>query len=267
MDRRRLLKLLPLTAGLAGCTSESNPNESATESTKSPASTSTKATTKEPSSVLVQFRSSYRYAVNDDGIGVLSPEHDQFVFISPPVTDEEPDTDAFRLALGDEQFEAVSSVPGFASLTPGIEAVYTEDSKSGTLMFDVPTTETDAAALVYDGTSHPLADDGSERLATAPDFSLKEVSVPESVTPGDFIELSVAVENEGTSGGTYLAGFRTGGYPKEVDIFVEPGEEGTETVTYEAYDGSEAMYFQFDYPGGDRSYEVAIESETTTETE
>lgn len=269
MHRRDFLTVFPLTAGLAGCINRSGPGNSTTPSyeDRSPSITTTRASpVQETSSVTVQLRSSYRYGINDDGIGVVSPAHDQFAFIDPPVPDEEPAPRSFHLALGDEQFTPVSPVPGFTPWTPGIEAVYSENRKAGSLMFDVPTIETDSAALLYDETKYPLSDEARNRLATAPEFSLTSVSVPESVTPDENIELRITVKNEGDATGTYLAGFRTGGYPKVIDVPLEPGEKGTSAVTYEAYDGSEVMYFDFDYPGGSSDYQVTIESDRTTDT-
>lgn len=149
--------------------------------------------------------------------------------------------------------------------TPGIEDVYTEDRKSGSLMFDIPTTEAESAVLVYDGTKYPLTEDARNRLATAPEFSLESVSVPESIAPDENIELSITVKNDGDAAGTYLAGFRTGGLPKIIDVPVEQGETGTGSVTYETYADSGSMYFDFDYPGGGRDYEVTIESGGATE--
>lgn len=265
MNRRHFLSVFSLAAGLAGCMTGPRPGNSTADSgdDRSPREPSATETPVDEPSVSVEFRSSYRYGVNDDGIGVLSPERDQFAFVSPPVSDAEPPPSAFRLVLGDEQFSPVSSVPGFRPWVPGIETVYTERIKTGSLLFDVPTAEVDTAALRYDGTSYPLPAAVGDRFATAPAFSLASVSVPDSVTPGEHIELRVTAVNEGDASGTYFAGFRSGGLPKVIDIPAEPGEKGAEAVTYEPNDGSEAMYFDFDYPGGDSQYEVTIESETT----
>lgn len=265
MKRRYFLTALPLTACLAGCM-----NRSAREATTPETTTARKTTTApEPATVrevTVQFRSSYRYVVNVDGIAVKPPRQDQFAFVSPPVSGAPPPS-AFDLMLGDELFSPATSSPGLENMstTPGIDDVYTKDNRNGVLMFDIPTTDVERAALLYDDTRYPLTDDARNRLARAPDFSLESVSVPDSVAPGEYIELSITVSNDGDAAGMYLAGFRYSGLPKEIDLPVDPGETGTDSVAYGVEPQDESMVFDFDYPGGSRDYEVTVESESTTE--
>lgn len=240
-------------------------NGPAREATTPETTTARKTTTARE--VTVQFRSSYRYVINVDGIAVKPPRHDQFAFISPPVSGAPP-PGAFDLALGDELFGPATSGLEYenVSTTPGIDDVYTKDNRTGVLVFDIPTTDVERAALLYDDTRYPLADDARDRLARAPEFSLESVSVPDSVTPNEDIELSITVSNDGDAAGRYLAGFRHSGLPKRIDLPVEPGETGTASVAYDVYDPqSESMGFDFDYPGGSRDYEVTIESRGTTD--
>jgi len=244
MNRRHFLKTLPLTACMAGCLDESS-------------------TDQESTSVTIELRSSYRYGVNDDGIGVKTPNYDQFVFITPPDSAGDLAPSAYHLDLGDEEYRPARSVPGFSSRTPTVEEVYTEENKSGPLMFDLPTTQTESASLQYDGTSYPLSEDARTQLATAPEFSLDFVSVPEAVGPNENVELSITVTNDGDAAGTYLAGCRVAGLPRDINVPVEAGETKSGGVTFQPPPDSDAMYLNFVYPGGDREYEVIIEPEQT----
>lgn len=263
MDRRRFLTALPLAAGLAGCVSSPGTDDTITSSNDSDSLTDTPAPRPAPD---VRLRSSFRYGINDDGIDVEAPERDQFAFVRPPEQDGDPSPTDFSLALGDEQYTPASSVRGFGAWTPGVESVYTADGRSGWLKFDVPVIETDSAALVRDGTRYPLTAEDRARLATAPELHLDSVSVPETVAPGEAIRLGVTVTNEGDATGTFLAGFRTGGYPKTIDVVVAPGETASGSVSYGGISENGA-HFDFDYPGGGGSYQVSVESERVTETE
>jgi len=83
------------------------------------------------------------------------------------------------------------------------------------------------------------------------------VSVPESVGPNENVELAMTVTNDGDAAGTYLAGCRVGGLPREIDVPVEAGETETGGVTFRPAN-SDAMYLNVSYPGGDREYEVIL---------
>jgi len=268
MDRRRFLASIPPVACLAGCAQEPQPGVSKEQPTQNQSRTITRTrtpTVSEPSSISIQFRSSYRYIDGLDSIGVKSPESDQFAFVTPPVSEGSPAPSAFHLRLGDEQFTPASSVPGIEAKTPGVEGIYTTDDRRGSLVFDIPTVETENAALLFDGTRYPLTEVARGRLATAPEFSLESVSVPDSVAPDENVELSITVTNAGDAAGTYLAGFRTSGLPKAIDVPLEPGETETGSVTYDADADHEAMQFFFASPGGRRDYEVVVRSAATTD--
>jgi hypothetical protein len=211
----------------------------------------------------IELRSSYRYGVNDDGIGVKTSDYDQFVFITPPDSAGDLAPSAYHLDVGDEQYRPARLVPGLGSRTHSIEEIYTEENKSGSLMFDLPTTETESASLQYDGTSYPLSEDARTQLATAPDFSLDSVLIPEAVGPNENVELTVTVTNDGDAAGTYLAGCRVAGLPRDINVPVEAGETKSGSVTFQPPPDSDAMYLNFVYPGGDREYEVTIETEQT----
>jgi len=240
MNRRRFLKALPLTVCVAGCLGDST-------------------TEQETAPVSVQLRSSYRYGVSTDGFGVKPPDNDQFAFVTPPDSAGDPAPGAYRLDLGNEQHSPVTSVPGFMSRTPSIEEVYTEGQQRGSLMFDIPTAETESAALRRDGTGYPLTEAARTRLATAPDFSLDSVSVPESVGPSENVAVAMTVTNDGDAAGTYLAGCRVGGLPREIDVPVEAGDAGSGSATFSSHPDSDSMYLNVAYPGGNREYEVTIE--------
>jgi hypothetical protein len=147
MRRRQFVAALPLASGLAGCLSGSEPTESTGTDRPEPAETaSTDTGTPEPAkTVSPTLRSSYRYVINDDAIGVTPPERAQFAFVRPPDAHEERPPDAYALKLGSERFAPATSVSGFMSWTPGIDSVYTDDRRSGSLRFDVPAVEADSA--------------------------------------------------------------------------------------------------------------------------
>lgn len=269
MKRRHFLNALPLTALMAGCTADSASTPSTQTPTQDNTPTSTKTSTptnQEPSKVDVKLRSSYRYGVGDDATGVKTPDYDQFAFISPPDSEGDPPPSAYQLTLGDEQYSPATSVPGFRSTTPDIDEVYTGERKSGSLMFDLPTVETESAALQYGGTRYPLTEDARTRLATAPDLSLESVSVPETVAPDRrMVALTVTVTNDGDAAGTYLTGCRVGGLPERITVPVESGETETDAVRFNTPDNGDAMYLNFVYPGGKEEYEVTIQSKNTAE--
>ncbi|WP_123537381.1 hypothetical protein [Halosimplex salinum] len=253
MRRRQFVAALPLASGFAGCVGGSS-RFGATE-TRSPAPDEPVQTT---------LRSSYRYGVNDDAIGVSAPEHAQFAFVRPPDTDTDHPTDAYTLEIGSERFAPATSVSGFMSWTPDVDSVYTDERRSGALRFDVPRVEADSAALLRDGRRWPLDESTRERLPTAPDLGLDSIDIPESVEPNERFELGVTVTNDGDRTGTFLAGFRTGGLPKTVEVEVDPGDTGAGSATFEAYDGEGEIPFAYSGPGESRRVAVDIVAGTET---
>ena len=266
MRRRQFVAALPLVSGLAGCLSGSEPTESTGTDRPGPAeTTSTDTGTPEPAeTVSTTLRSSYRYGINDDAIGVASPERAQFAFVRPPDAHEERPPDAYALKLGSERFAPATSVSGFMSWTPGIDSVYTDDRRGGSLRFDVPAVEADSAALLGDGRRWRLDESARERLATAPDLRLDSLQVPNSVEPNERFELGVTVSNDGDRTGTFLAGFRTGGYPKTIEVNVDPGSTESGSVTFEAFDDEREMSFAYSGPGTDERVSVVVRAATET---
>ncbi|WP_459195121.1 hypothetical protein [Halosimplex sp. J119] len=262
MRRRQFVAALPLASGLAGCLGESGPTDSAGTSPDSTETVSTAAGT--PETVSATLRSSYRYGINDDAIGVTPPEQAQFAFVRPPDAAEERSPETYALELGSERFVPASSVTGFMSWTPGIDSVYTDDRRSGSLRFDVPTVEAETAALVGEDERWPLEQSAREHLASAPDLRLESMHVPNSVEPTERIELGVTVANGGERTGTFLAGFRRGGYPKTIEVTVDPGDSNSGSVAYDAGDSEGELSFAYSGPGTDDRVSVAVQAETDT---
>jgi hypothetical protein len=287
MRRRQFVAALPLATGLAGCSAESDRSAStgpptrdrppeatetatataATETATATAATetATASTADDPlPSVSTVLRASYRHVVNTDGIDVTAPNRAQFAFVYPPADELGRQPEAFALELGDRRIEPAQSVEGFDILTPGVPSVYTDEHREGALRFDVPTVETDSAALVVEGRRYPLSASDVEELASAPDLSLSSVSVPESVPADASIELGVTATNDGDREGIFLAGFRHSGLPKTIDVTVPAGETVSKSIRYDVFYDEGSMYFDFDYPSGDRNYEVAIDPASVT---
>lgn len=239
--RRSVIASLPPVVGVAGCLGGPNPA---------------------PSTASVTLRSALRYVANDDAIGVEAPEGDQFAFVSPPASGTDLPPEAFALALGDQRFAPRTTVPGFMLHTPGVGEAYTADSRTGMLVFDVATVDADDGALLHDGARTPLPEESLPSFAAAPDFSLRSVSVPDSVSAGEPVGVAVTVANDGGRGGTFLAGVQRGGMFETVEATVGAGavRTTTERLTVHADPGG-AEHLRFVHAGGRESYEVAVERE------
>jgi len=291
MDRRQVLALVSgLVVPGAGCLGTDRSGGISSErarsrTTRSPMETPSSATPTSPPSerqTPVQdphtptntpcetlsgvVHTAFRYVVNVDGIAVYPPSNAQFVFVTPPDIEANPPPEDFRLDLGGERFSPTVSMPGdrdYRSLTPGITSPYTTDDRSGSLVFDLPTIETETCTLRYDGTNYPVCERVLPKLAAAPDFRLTSVAVPDAVDPGEPITLTVTVTNEGARKGTFLAGVRYSGLPRSIEITAAPGQRGATSVVYENYvNAGESMVFAFSYPGGHEQYEVQVKDDS-----
>lgn len=276
MRRRQLIASILLPISLSGCTdndqtsstiSWESPKTNPQSQTPSEGTTSTtesrtkqgRIKTRVPTESII-FSSAYRYATQNDEIGVKSPDKSQFAFINPSFTEDHNSSGSFSLELGKKIVNPITSVPGFQSLTPGIETIYTGRGQSGWLMFDVPTVEVDHSYLTYDDTRFPIESKDLENFTAAPDFTLLTITAPDSVASGETINLEVSVRNEGGNSGTFLAGFRRSGQTKEVNIRVKPGAKNSTATEFKSYaESGETEYFIFTYSGGERGIEVPIE--------
>lgn len=289
MRRRTLLAALPASALLVGCNGQPgspNPTES-TDPTGSPEPRDPNGTDQSPSEqdgtptddgpstpLAWTLRASFRRTVNVDGVDVVTPTNAQFLFVEVPDIGGSPSRREFSLHLGEDRYDPRIIDPRYGAWTPGVDALYTSgtDPKPGRdiaeddvamLAFDLPTLEVESGALIFNGTEYPLEEDDFEDLARLPDLVLESVTVPDAVPQSENVELGVTVRNDGDIEGLFLAGFRYSGFPLAIDLSVPPGETRSESVSYETYEEG-VMTFDFDYPGGDRSYEVEIEGGTAT---
>jgi len=266
MRRRQFLAALPLTGAFAGCIGGSDPvasTESRVPSSTDEASPNTATgTSTSQETVAAVLRASYRYVHNNDAIGVETPTHAQFAFVRPPNGDEEHPPHEYALELGGERVGPAGRADGFMSWTPGVESVYTDERRSDALKFDVPAIRAENAALTHGDRRWPLTDPVRDRLAAAPDLRLESLDVPESVDRNERIELGVTVTNEGDRTGTYLGGFRRGGYPQDIDARVAPGETGSDHVTYERVEGEGSIPFVFTGHETSEHFSVTVGSGT-----
>lgn len=278
MRRRDFLASLPVTASLAGCsggpessTSDRGTADSDAPNTSerdSPAVTQSPATTTRTASVgpdaRVRLYSAYRYNYETDLIGVRPPERDQFAVVKPPRDTPRPAPDEFTLELGDQQFspepltgEEWPIMPGIKS---GYESMYHENrptgpSRSGWLVFEVPVVEFETAALVHQDIRYPLPEAQFPKFAASPEFTLESISVPETVSKGEPVSLSVEVTNAGDRAGVFLGGWQKEAYPQSVDISLAPGETGSATTTY---DGLYNSWIRFVYAAEELEFAVEV---------
>ena len=201
-----------------------------------------------------------RHIALPDSIAVDSPIRDQFAFVRAPDIDDDPQPFAFTLALDERRIDA-KPAPWTGTAMPTVETLYRAEDPTGWLVFDVPTVDVSDPALEYDGRRYRTESDFGEALAATPEFE-PSVSVPESATVGDSVELTVDVTNSGDRRGMFLGGVQYGGLPRTITAWVPPGETRSAVVTYEpAVSGS--MNLVFRHPGGQSSYEVTIQGTET----
>lgn len=269
MRRRALLAALPAVTALPGCLGGSNPQDtdSPEPDPTTPSSTPSQSPTPDPDPVDVTFSAALRYFHSDDAVGITAPDRDQFAFLSTPVVGDgdAPPPDSFALDLDGARYEPRSSTPGFQLSTPGIDEAYTTESRSGSLVFDVPTVEGDGGALLRDGERHPIAEDDLPRFASAPDLTVLSVDTPESTTPGGTFDVTAEVTNEGDADGTFLAGVWGNGLLETLSARVPAGATETARVTLDVRaEAGGAELWWFAHPNGSEKVKVPVEANTET---
>lgn len=282
MRRRQVLAAVPLLAGFAGCSGDSNrPSDGTADRTvmgttdgpmteatgrtetgttdRTPTSSASGTVTgtpgRTPADTLV--RANYRYRFYADSFRVASPERDQFAFVRPPDVAGEPAPESVSITVGDRVYQPIPNI-ATPPLMPNIDHIYTAAEPRGWLAFDLPTLDAERGSLVVDGTRYPLPDDALSSLSAVPSFAVESVAVPDSVPTGGTIELTVTVTNEGARDGLFLAGFQHSGLPELLSVEVPAGKTAQTTGTYEAYPEGGSMPFTFHHAGGSESYEVEI---------
>lgn len=255
MRRRALLASI---AVLAGCSSGS-PATGAEPTATDPGSDSL---TDDPDPLpvgRVVRRPSIRYFRNDDAIGVDRPGRDQFVYVHV-TNDESAGWSDHALRLDDRTFDPVEP-RGFMLSVPGTGDYY-EDG-AGWLVFDVPAMSVDEAGLVAGSEERSLADEALQWFTQTPELTVRSVSVPERVGLAEDVVTSIEVENAGEREGLFLAGIRTGGYPRSLTTSVSVGETVTLTGRLPAPEDAGEMRLVVSLPGDDRSYEIRVEATPT----
>lgn len=281
MRRRELLSLIPLTVGFGGCSSDSERVQSPSQTTReqgegtpttvrSPTQSDTVSPTAEsPSSTgataTTVLRSAYRHRFYADAFRIVSPDRDQFAFVRPPENAHGRPPDEFELALGDRQYDPKTSLR-VPPLMPRVDEVYTAEDPSGWLAFDIPTVAVETGALIAHETQYSVSNEFLTQSSRRADFSVLSVSIPESVSSGEMINLEVEVRNNGDREGIFLGGFQHSGLPKLVTLRIKPDETVSGVATYEAYPDSGSMAFRFHYSGGNQNYDVSITGTKTPET-
>jgi len=266
MHRRQFLASIPAATGFVGCVAtprDSDPNEATDRQRPNSSAGSPTQTVNVGPAPSVLLLSGYRYSRETDYIGAMAPARDQFVFVRPPEEAMGPPPSAFSLALNGQQFDPVRV--GVPPMTTGITRVYVDDrpgrrnDRSGWLAFDVPTVDTETGALVHDETRYPIPEEVLGTFATAPEFVLESVAVPESVPAERRLNITVTVRNEGDAAGRFFAGVRRSAYPKPLTIGAGPDETASASAGYDTgSEGTETIHFT--YPGGRKEYEVQIRS-------
>jgi len=190
MHRRQFLASVSVAGVVAGCVAvprDPDPNAATDRQRQNSSAGSTTPTADVGPAPSVLLLAGYRYSRETDYIGAMAPDRDQFAFVRPPEEAMGPPPSAFSLVLHGEQFDPVRV--GAPSMTTGLSRVYVDErpgrrnDRSGWLAFDVPTVDAETGALVHDETRYPIRDDALGAFATAPEFVLESVSVPESVPP------------------------------------------------------------------------------------
>jgi hypothetical protein len=253
MRRRALLASLPAVSGLAGCLvgRDSDPFGTTTVAPTSTSSTGTAAT--------VHTRAAIGYGYGDDSYRIDRPNAAQFAFVEPTGYEGRTPVDAFTLELGAETFSP-RAAPGNGVRMPIINGVYGEDGPGGPLVFDLPTVEAEAGALVGDGTRYPLAKEDLELFSSAPSFEVNSTSVPKQLTPADRVGARVSVTNTGGRSGEFFAAvrwaFQTQGF---LTARVASGETVSAAGAFRRDLTHSPFYVTVVYPGGADRYEVTIE--------
>lgn len=131
------------------------------------------------------------------------------------------------------------------------------------LGFVVPTDPAPTeAAVVWHGprtVRWPVPDELVRALGRAPDFSLKDVSVPESARPGGTLDVTFTVANDGARDGRFLAelGNAAMSDQPEIELAVPAGETVTATRSVEARFVEGELTVRFQWEGGVQRYTVA----------
>lgn len=260
MRRRHILALLATVITGAGC---SGSGPSGTDETSRATDGGPTATADAPAASVV-LRSAIRYVANDDAIRVDPPENDLFAFVRPATPDPTPTRlpppSRYTLVLGAEEFVPRSTIPGFRLDTPGVGRAHTIAERGGWLVFDLPTVETTEGWLRWDGEHSPLPSDRLPWFGSVPAFTVRSVSVPDSVAPEGTIEVVVAVANDGGRAGTFLLGAQRGGLFETRDLTVAPGETDETRLYLDVFaDAGGVESFWLVHAAGSEHFEVAVE--------
>lgn len=283
MHRRQFLAALPATLGLAGCLDSSETESDRTATATEPTATRTRTRTQTTDSTATptgtpspppqtdgQVFTAIRYIRGPDAITIDGPSRAQFALIQTPFGIDDPPPSAFELQTADGSFSPASERPGISLELPGVWELYTDESRSGSLLFDLPVIETETPELVLDGTSYRLSAALTADLQATPEFTVTDVSGPSEVHPDGIVEIRVTVRNDGDRDGIFLGGIQQSGLPHTFETAVPVGERRTATARVEVYrDADSTVVLEVSWLGGTTVVEVPIrtESESATGTE
>jgi hypothetical protein len=261
VSRRSYLTTLA-AAGLAGCVG--NPSGSTASSTPSRPAVTIEAAT-------VQY--SYRYGYNADEVRIRVPDG-QFVIVSVDAREVEPviDREAFSLVTSegdhdqitiDYEYPAGLDVPGVLYMS---EREGTDVEPRGWIAFDVP------AQLDAEPSLRVETDTGSweweldTEKATAPPPAWEwTASGPETVTPGEPVDITVTAENVGDGPGAFRGAvqytFPLYGF-KPFDNVLGLGESGESVVSIRTdnADPGDNLTYVVRTPTGTSEVSVGVES-------
>lgn len=214
MNRRRLLASCgTCLAGLAGCLSESPANtaETPNQTESPPSETTTDSPTERPSGTQtdttpsvgdIVVRKAIRYESTMGSGGVLTASETQYVVASIQGP-QDASTDGFSLETDADSWDpGLPKTAGARNYSvAGIERPYLAFTLPSPLSASNPRIRRDG-----EDTEWSLPDGATETLAaSAPRFELDSLTVPESVSQGEQLSVSLSATNVAETDGRFLA--------------------------------------------------------------
>lgn len=243
MRRRSFLTTGALTmAGLAGCTSSDSEPATENPNTDDPQTSEPEddSTTREPandSDIAVSLD-----AVQPGVVELISPDslgvhetNDQYVYLQVDA-DDPPARDEFTLQFDGESYTP-TDLDDFRLYRERADSLYSADSGSGWVLFEVPSGDGSDAAVTWPGGEWQLPDRAREQLSNpTPELSV-DVESPDPLSVEEEPSLTVSVTNEGSTPGQFVAGVnRQGPMVAHIPVArlsmpVPAGETATRTIT------------------------------------
>lgn len=268
MPSRRSYLATLAAAGFAGCIGDTP--GTGTESPTATTAPGTVAPDVIVEAAAVQY--SYRHIEQVDWNGI-QPADGQFVFVTVNAgpADSPPARSAFTLVADGEEYGPADIADRMAVDLKLSGNAYTPEREGaeprGWLVFETPAELDAAPTLRLDRDPAPTEWTLDADLATSPPPAWEwRVDAPETVAPDETFEIAVTAENVGDGPGTFrgAVNFSYPTYiPKGVDIALDAGQSGTESVEASAEGAEDGQ--EIDYgirtPVGESAVAVSVETE------